>query len=64
MAAWVKHRRKGGKAAEPTPLITLRRDVIAFNAHFVVAAQIGVKLRATARYWPAPAKRWRLAITQ
>jgi len=47
MAAWAKHRRKGGKAAEPTPLITVRRGAIAFNAHFVSAAQLGDKLRAT-----------------
>ncbi len=45
--AWAKHRRKGGMAAEPTPLITIRRQAIAFNAHFVSAAQLGDKLRAT-----------------
>lgn len=47
MAVWAKHRRKGGKAAEPTPLITIRRQAIAFNAHFVSSAQVSEKLRAT-----------------
>jgi len=47
MSPWAKHRRKGGKRAEPTPLISIRRGAIAFNAHFVADAQLSDKLRVT-----------------
>jgi hypothetical protein len=43
MSPWQKVARKGGEAPEPTPLVTLRRAGVAFNAAFVRSASLANK---------------------
>ena len=40
MSGWVKVRREGGEAPEPTPFIAIRRQGVAFNAAFVRSASL------------------------
>ena len=40
MTEWIKYRRKGGTTPDPVPLVTIRREQIAFNAHFVAIARL------------------------
>jgi hypothetical protein len=40
MGKWVKYGRKGGTTPDPTPLISIRRNQIALNAHFVATANL------------------------
>jgi hypothetical protein len=45
--AWKKHIRKGGAAPDQRSLITIRRQSIAFNAHFSAIAQLDKHTRVT-----------------
>lgn len=38
MGQWIKYGRKGGMTPDPTSLISIRRNQIALNAHFVATA--------------------------
>ena len=40
MSSWIKHRRGGGKSVDNTPLVSIRRQAIAFNAQFVAQAKL------------------------
>ena len=41
MNSWIKHnKRKGGQAADRIPLVSIRRQAIAFNAHFIAQANL------------------------
>ncbi len=45
MSPWVKIRREGGESPEATPLVTLRRGGVAFNAVFVRSANLDRMIR-------------------
>jgi hypothetical protein len=40
MGQWEKFRRKGGRMPDPTSLISIRRNQIALNAHYVATANL------------------------
>jgi hypothetical protein len=52
MARWVKVRREGGETPEATPLVTIRRTGVAFNAAFVRAASLEDKTRVSVHVDP------------
>lgn len=43
MTSWIRYRRKGGQTADPAPLVSIRINAIAFNAHFVATARLATK---------------------
>jgi hypothetical protein len=53
MGKWIKHSRKGGKTPV-RPLVSIRREAIAFNAHFVATAGLEQKTRVSVFIDPEP----------
>jgi hypothetical protein len=47
MSNWIKHRRDDGQAADGESLVSLRRNAIAFNAHFIRANNLTDSTRAS-----------------
>lgn len=47
MGKWIKHTRKGGETPDARSLVSIRRESIAFNAHFVATARLEQKSRVT-----------------
>ena len=47
MTNWIKYKRKGGTTPDPSPLLTIRSNAIALNAHFVATARLEEKSHAS-----------------
>lgn len=47
MCSWIKHRRDDGQSTDGRSLVSLRRNAIAFNAHFIRANSLSDFPRAT-----------------
>lgn len=47
MSSWIKHRRDDGQSTDGRSLVSLRRNAIAFNAHFIRANSLSDFPRAT-----------------
>lgn len=47
MSTWAKHRRDDGQSTDGKSLVSLRRNAIAFNAHFIRANNLSEFSRAT-----------------
>ena len=43
MTNWIRYRRKGGTTPDPAPLVSIRSNAIALNAHFVATARLTTK---------------------
>jgi hypothetical protein len=59
MSPWVKVRREGGETPEGTPLVTIRRSGVAFNAAFVRVADLEDKTRVSVHIEP---ESWRIGF--
>jgi hypothetical protein len=47
MSSWTKHRRDDGQSSDGRSLVSIRRNAIAFNAHFIRSNSLSDVLRVT-----------------